>query len=99
MGNPVHVPPNRLFRVDDFLFLQRFEIWHNHGMELFFLRITPHALNRHYANFLDEWRLQVVRLNLIGVKILPVCQNDQFLLASSDEHMSALVDISQITAE
>ena len=40
------------------------------------------------GNFLDERRLQIVRLDLLGINILAVAQDDHFFLAPRQKQMS-----------
>ncbi len=93
MRNPLHIPANRFLGIDDLLFFERFKIRHNHRVQLFLLRITRHALQRHHTNFFNELGFQVVRFNLIRIQIFPVRQNNQFLLAPCNKHVAAPVDI------
>ena len=54
------------------------------------------ALQRHHANFLDVGRLQIVGLDLFGIDVLAVAEDDDVFLATGDKQIAAGVEIAEI---
>ena len=57
------------------------------------------ALQSHHREFLDVWRLQVVRLDLFGVNILAIAQHDHFFFAPGEEEVPVRVEIAEVAGE
>ena len=58
---------------------QHIEVWDNHAMETV-ATFSGLAFKPDDSDFLDERRLQVVRLDLLGVDIFAIAEDDDFFL-------------------
>src|SRR5439155_25943251 len=84
---------NHFSRVDDLPLPQRFEIRNDYREELV---ASSCAFHPHHANFLDDRRLQIVRLDLLRINILPIRKNDDFFLTPSDEQISVSIEVPKV---
>ena len=54
------------------------------------------AFQPHHGQFFDVRRFQIMRLNLLGINILPVAEHNQFFLATSKEQVTVGVEVAEI---
>src|SRR6266852_9682498 len=60
-------------------------------------RISRARLERHHANFFHVRSLEVVRLDLLGIHIFSISEDDDFLASPGDEKIAAGIEVAQIT--
>ena len=84
--------------VDDLGAAQRFEVGHDHGMQAFGEGLAGRALQAEDADLLDVGRLQVMRLDLFGIDVLAVAEDDDVFFAAGDEEVSVGIAIAKVAA-
>src|ERR1700724_11024 len=61
--------------------------------------VTWTSLETDERDFLDEWRLQIVRLDFFGVDVLAIAEYDDFFLASREKQIAVRIEVTEIASQ
>src|ERR1700736_956988 len=93
------VEANDFFCVDDLSLPERVEIGNDNGMQPIPGIVTWTTFETDDRDFLDEWRLQIVRLDFFGVDVLAIAEYDDVLLASREKQIAARIEVTEIASQ
>src|SRR4029077_6084278 len=87
------------FCVDDLSLPERVEIGNDNSVQPIPGTVTWTTFETDDRDFLDEWRLQIVRLDFFGVDVLAIAEYDDFFLASCEEQIAVRIEVTEIASQ
>src|SRR5260370_9461328 len=87
------------FCVDDLSLPERVEIGNDNGVQPLPGTVAWTTFETDDRDFLDEWRLQIVRLDFFGVDVLAIAEYDDFFLTSREKQIAARIEVTEIASQ
>src|SRR6266851_8122260 len=93
------VEADDFFCVDDLPLPERIEVGNDNGVQPLPGTLIWTTFETDDRDFLDEWRLQIVRLDFFGVDVFAIAQYDDFFLASGEKQIAVRIEVTEIASQ